>query len=179
MLYPQAVMDALLSLATAGLFAAKWTTRIEEEWIGALERQRPELVGRLAIRRDAMRDAVPDWDVPVSAWEPLVHALMLPDAGDRHVLAAAVAGHADCIVTSNLRHFPDDAVRPYGVEVVDPDRFIVNQWDLDPLVAMAAFKRMRARWKRPQATPEDFAHALERGGLPLTAQRLRDAADLI
>jgi hypothetical protein len=70
-------------------------------------------------------------------------------------------------VTSNLRHFPDDAVRPYGVEVVDPDRFVVNQWDLDPLVAMAAFKRMRARWKRPQATPEDFAHALERGGLPL------------
>jgi hypothetical protein len=56
---------------------------------------------------------------------------------------------------------PDDAVRPYGVEVVDPDRFIVNQWDLDSLVAMAAFERMRARWKRPQATPEDFAHALE------------------
>jgi predicted nucleic acid-binding protein len=178
-LYPQAVMDALLSLATAGLFAAKWTTRIEAEWIGALERQRPELAGRLEIRRDAMRDAIPDWEVSVSAWEPLVNSLTLPDAGDRHVLAAAVAGHADCIVTSNLRHFPDDAVRPYGVEVVDPDRFVVNQWDLDPLVAMAAFKHMRARWKRPQATPEDFAHALERGGLPLTAQRLRDAADLI
>ena len=28
-LYPLAMTDALLSLATAGLFAAKWTTRIE------------------------------------------------------------------------------------------------------------------------------------------------------
>ena len=28
-LYPFAMTDALLSLATAGLFAAKWTTRIE------------------------------------------------------------------------------------------------------------------------------------------------------
>ena len=42
-------MDALLSLAIAGLFAAKWTIRIEAEWIGALERQRPELAGRMVI----------------------------------------------------------------------------------------------------------------------------------
>ena len=32
-LYPLAMTDALLSLATAGFFAAKWTTRIELEWI--------------------------------------------------------------------------------------------------------------------------------------------------
>ncbi|BAP88411.1 putative uncharacterized protein [Burkholderiales bacterium GJ-E10] len=96
-----------------------------------------------------------------------------------HVLAAAIAGHADCIVTFNLRDFPATVVTPYGIEVVDPDRFIVNQWDLNPLVVVAAFKRMRARWKRPEATPEDFAQALERRALPVTAQRLRDAADLI
>ena len=32
-LYSIAMTDALLSLATAGLCAAKWTTRIEGEWI--------------------------------------------------------------------------------------------------------------------------------------------------
>ena len=57
-LYPLAMTDALLSLATAGLFAAKWTTRIEEEWIAALERQRPDLIGRLEVRRHSMREAV-------------------------------------------------------------------------------------------------------------------------
>jgi hypothetical protein len=46
-------------------------------------------------------------------------------------------------------------------------------------VAVAAFKRMRARRKKPQATAEDFAAALERCGLPATAQRLRDATELI
>jgi len=46
-LYPLAMTDAVMSLATAGLYAAKWTTRIEQEWIRSLERQRPELVGRL------------------------------------------------------------------------------------------------------------------------------------
>jgi len=38
-LYPLAMTDALISLATAGLYAAKWTARIEQEWIRSLERQ--------------------------------------------------------------------------------------------------------------------------------------------
>jgi hypothetical protein len=38
-LYPWAMTDALMSLATAGLYAAKCTTRIEQEWIRSLERQ--------------------------------------------------------------------------------------------------------------------------------------------
>ena len=46
-LYPMAMADALMSLATAGLFAAKWTTRIEAEWIRSLEENRPDLQGRL------------------------------------------------------------------------------------------------------------------------------------
>jgi predicted nucleic acid-binding protein len=178
-LYPLAMTDALMSLATAGLFAAKWSTRIEQEWIAALEEQRPDLRGKLEFRRDCMREAVPDWEVSETAWGPLVSAYELPDPDDRHVLAAAVAGHADCIVTANLRDFPVGVVGAYGIEVVDPDRFIINQWDLDPVTAMTAFKHMRARRRRPQATAEDFAQALERGGLPATAQRILEAAELI
>lgn len=44
---------------------------------------------------------------------------------------------------------------------------------------MTAFKGMRARSRNPKATPENFAQALERNGLPVTAQRIREAADLI
>lgn len=59
----------------------------------------------------------------------------------------------------NLKDLPAEAVRPLGVEVTHPDQFIVAQWDLYQLVAIAAFKRMRARWSNPQGTPEDFAAA--------------------
>jgi hypothetical protein len=178
-LYPLAMTDALLSLATAGFFAAKWTTKIEEEWIRSLERNRPELLGKLGVRRDSMRDAIPDWEVPASAWSTLVPGIVLPDPNDAHVMAAAIAGHADCIVTSNLKDFPSSVVMEYGIEIVDPDTFIINQWDLDPVNAIAAFKRMRARRRKPQSSPEDFAYALEIGGLPTTAGRLRAAAELI
>ena len=38
-LYSIVMTDALLSLATAGLFAAKWTTRIEQECAGCWPRK--------------------------------------------------------------------------------------------------------------------------------------------
>lgn len=85
----------------------------------------------------------------------------------------------DCLVTANLRDFPIDVVGPLGIEIIHPDQFIVAQWDFDQLEAVAAFKRMRARWKKPEATAEDVAAALERAGLPATAQRLREAGELI
>ena len=113
------------------------------------------------------------------AWTICARGLELPDPDDVHVLASALAGHADCIVTANLKDFPAEVVAQLGIEVIHPDQFIVAQWDLDQLVAVAAFKRMRARWKQPQASAEDFAAAMERGGLPATAQRLREAAELI
>ena len=178
-LYSLATADALMSLAVAGLFAAKWTRRIEEEWISNLESHRPELKERLYTRRDLMREAVPDWEVDQAAWQFCAAGLALPDPNDVHVLAAALAGHVDCIVTANLKDFPAETTRALGLEVIHPDQFIVAQWDLNQLMTVAAFKRMRARRKKPEATAEDFAAAMERGGLPATAHRLRDAAELI
>jgi predicted nucleic acid-binding protein len=32
------------------------------------------------------------------------------DEKDRHVLATAICGHAELIVTSNLKHFPPEAL---------------------------------------------------------------------
>jgi predicted nucleic acid-binding protein len=173
------VADSLMSVAATGLFAAKWTTKIEEEWIGSLERERPDLKGKLSYRRDQMRIAVPDWEIRSSAWEPLMSAVELPDADDRHVLAAAIAGHADCVVTSNLKHFPNDVLGKYSLHALHPDDFLVNQWDLDEIEVIAAFKGMRARWRKPEATPDDFVRVMERNGLVATANRLREAMELI
>lgn len=144
-LYPIAVADALMRLATTGLFAAKWTTRIEDEWIASLERDRPDLQGRLGTRRDEMRAAIVDWEVPESAWQAILLDANLPDPDDAHVMAAAIAGHADCIVTANQKDFPAAALAPFGITVIHPDDFIVQQIDLSAIVALGAFKAMRAR----------------------------------
>jgi len=178
-LYQLAIADSLMSIAVTGLFAAKWTQKIEDEWIKSLEKNRPDLKGKLATRRDSMREAVPDWEISEAAWNSIASSLTLPDPNDVHVLAAAIAGHADCIVTRNQQDFPANIMDVHGIDILDPDEFIINQWDLENVPVMAAFKSMRSRRKKPTETVEDFALTLEKNGLPATAQKIREAAALI
>jgi hypothetical protein len=44
-LYPAPLRDLLISLAVAGLFRARWTDRIHDEWIGNLLNKRKDLKG--------------------------------------------------------------------------------------------------------------------------------------
>jgi len=178
-MYSVTITDALMSIAVKGLYAPKWTQKIEEEWISALEENRPDLEGRLDIRRDCMREVIPDWEIPKASWSSLVDSLTLPDPDDRHVLAAAICGHADCIVTKNLDDFPTNITSLYDIEIIDPDQFMIHQWNLESIPVMAAFKEMRARRKKPIERVEMFAQTLEKNGLPATAQKIREAEELI
>jgi hypothetical protein len=42
-LYPAPLRDLLLSLASEGMFSARWTTQIQEEWIRNLSAKRSDL----------------------------------------------------------------------------------------------------------------------------------------
>jgi hypothetical protein len=77
-----------MRLAVTGLFAAKWTNQIHDEWIRNLIKNRPELEPQLARTRELMNQAVPD--SLVTGYETLIEGLSLPDPDDRHVLAAAI-----------------------------------------------------------------------------------------
>ncbi|WP_348814901.1 hypothetical protein NFG57_17995 [Halomonas sp. H10-59] len=41
-LYPAPLRDLLMCLATSGLFAARWTEQIHDEWTRNLLKNRPE-----------------------------------------------------------------------------------------------------------------------------------------
>ena len=119
-------------------------------------------------------------DSLVHGWQRIVPSVTgLPDADDRHVLAAAICGHADAIVTFNLDDFPAEALAPFGVEALHPDDFLLNQLDLTPIAALKAIKAMRARWRQPQLSALDLAAAIEKLQMPLVAARLREVGELI
>lgn len=178
-LYPATLRDLLLSLARDGLFHARWSERIQQEWVRSLLARRPEL-DESALRRtcELMAHAVPD--SVVHGWEPIESALSdMPDPDDRHVLAAAISGHADAIVTFNLDDFPASVLAPLSLEALHPDDFLLNQIDSQPIAALESIKAMRARWRNPRVSALELASRLERLQLPLVAARLREVAELI
>jgi len=180
-LYPATVRDALMSLHNAGLFAAKWSAEIEGEWVRNLLARRSHITeAQLSRTCELMHTAVPDWEV--ANYKELIPGLSLPDKNDRHVLAAAIRGHADCIVTTNLRHFPADLVGKYDLEVFHPDDFIMLQLDLDSvdnMTGLKAMKAMRLRMRKPAQSPEEFVKRLDEVGLKRVAQRLLGSLELI
>ena len=178
-LYPATLRDLLLSLARDRLYHARWSDRIQDEWVRSLLGRRPDLE-EAALRRtcELMAQAVPD--SLVQGWQRIEPGLTgLPDADDRHVLAAAICGHADAIVTFNLADFPAAALAPFGVEALHPDDFLLNQLDLHPIAALKSIKAMRARWRNPPLSALDLATATLKLQMPLVAARLREVAEWI
>ncbi len=96
MLYPAPLRDVLLSLASAGLFHASWSERIQDEWVRNLLLQRTDLKLEDLRRTCAlMSSAIPDCFV--TGWEPIEQVITgLPDPDDRHVVAAATS-RPDCV----------------------------------------------------------------------------------
>jgi predicted nucleic acid-binding protein len=117
--------DGLDDTVFEGLFQARWSRAVHEEWIRALLRKRPDL-SREKLDRTRMLMDKHATDALVTGYEELIEGLNLPDPDDRHVLAAAIRGRANVIVTSNLKDFPEDALEPYGIEAQHPDEFVLN-----------------------------------------------------
>jgi predicted nucleic acid-binding protein len=176
-LYPTLLRDLVLSLAHADLYSAKWSAHIRDEWMRSLIRDRPHMRAKIEEAARTMESAIPD--CLVTSYEHLIPGLELPDPDDRHVLAAAITGHADAIITWNEKDFPNAVLDSFGIELQTPDEFVLNQIMLRGTVALAAIKAMRARWERPEVSSIALVELLERRGMPQTAAHLKDVVDLI
>lgn len=170
-LYPAPLRDLLIRLARTGLFRARWSEKINDEWVTALMRTRPELADRLPRTRALLNASIDD--CLVEGYEILIPALTLPDLNDRHVLAAAIVGGADVIVTQNLRDFPAAALTPFSIDAQHPDTFIRHALDLDEAVALSAVREARGALKNPSKTTEEFLDTLAQQGLAESVAFLR------
>lgn len=93
-------------------------------------------------------------DAEVAGYGELVPS-MTNNPKDRHVLAAAITGGADVIVTSNLRHFPPRSREPHNIDAQSPDEFLRHQWEqADPERFVAILERWTTQLRRHPDTLE-------------------------
>ena len=172
-LYGNEVRDLLIRIAQSSLVQARWTNEILDEVVRNLGANRPDIsADKLSILRERMNAAVPG--ALVENYEELIEGLKLPDADDRHVLAAAIKAGAEMIITSNLKDFPANALTAYGIEAKSPDDFVLDQLDLDESVVRDCVYQIANSRTRPPKTFAAILDALERAGLVESAAALRD-----
>lgn len=177
-LYPGALRDFLIQLATMNLFKAKWTNRIHDEWIFNLVKNRPDLtIDRLQKTRQLINSAVSE--CLVEGYERLTESINLPDKNDHHVLAAAIHSQANLIVTFNLKDFPIAVLKKYKMKTLHPDDFIMSFLNSDLMTVCKAAQQHRGRLKNPPKTAEEYLSTLSSQGLSKTAKYLRTNIELI
>ncbi len=161
-LYPSLVRGVLLGAAEAGLCAPLWSGRVLDEW-------RIAVATKLGVAaEDEARAAQAEMATrfPEARVEPAPGAeaaIRLPDPADAHVLAAALAGRADLLLTFNLRDFPRRALAGCRLEARHPDGYLWELLSLSPgLMAEVVAAALAAAGIAPgRARP-----ALKRAQLP-------------
>lgn len=163
-LYPAVLRDVLLSLAEAGVCQIRWSPDVLDEMerhvAARAKAPKPSVAQKgAAYLRSEMERAFPDAMVDRSAYQPLISSLA-NDPKDRHVLAAAIAGRADVIVSFNVKDFPPGSCDPYGIEVQDPDTFLVHQFGLIPGSILEVLSDLARERKPPLDTVDAILASL-------------------
>lgn len=109
-----------MHLTLEQVFAARWTREIHLEWTRNALKNYPTSTQAQWHRVSNLMDAYAK-DAIVTNYEPLIETLILPDAEDRHVLAAAIQCQAVYIVTFNLKDFPVATLKNYRIQAIHPD----------------------------------------------------------
>ena len=161
-LYSRVLRDYLLYAADEEVIAVAWSAAVLEETVKHLIENVAAFIAESGARLiDAMNGEVAPEHLEAVA------ALPLPDEGDRHVLAAAIAAEATVLCTANTRDFPAAVVAALGLEVMTPDALLsalVTEFPSQMLTVHAtSVERLRG------ATDESTIAALQRAGAPTAA----------
>jgi predicted nucleic acid-binding protein len=152
-LYPMYLRDTLLCAAEVGLYQVYWT---DEILAGAFRNLVKD--GRLnKVQADrlnqVMNQAFPEALIEMT--DDLLPC-MDNDEGDRHVLAAALVGKAEVIVTENLKHFPKKSLEKFNVIAQSADEFLLSLLDLSGDRLMSVLGTQAGRTQKPKLTISDL-----------------------
>lgn len=172
-LYPAALRSLFMDLGVLGVIDIHWTDQIQDEWTRNLLSHRPDL-GETKLRRTRylMNRALDGANL--SGYGPLIQHLELPDPDDRHVLAAAIHGQVELVVTQNLRDFPAPILAKYSVWAIHPDELLCTLMQTHPSQLAQALEAQQARYRNPPVTSAELRDMLRQQGASLFAQALTE-----
>jgi len=177
-LYPPSLRDLLMWLATVRIYEPRFTEEIHAEWMRNVLADNPEATpAQLDRTRRLMNQVIAD--AVVCGYEACIPTLTLPDANDRHVLAAAIEAEAAVIVTFNLSDFPAAILQPLGIRAAHPDHFLCALFDDETDLFLRAVQAHRASLRNPPKTTNAYIDTLRANDLIDLAVRIEIYRDAI
>ncbi|TXL70958.1 PIN domain-containing protein [Vineibacter terrae] len=159
-LYPFHQRNILVQASVDGLYEARWTDEIHDEWTRNLLANAPAIPpGRLQIARQLMETVLPG--ARVANFHHHIDKLSLPDPGDRHVLAAAIEAKASLILTWNLRDFPATTLKRHGLMRQTPDAFLTGLYGQAPQLVVASLANARRNLSKSGVSAQGFLDLLK------------------
>jgi len=163
-LYPTVMREVMLGCANAGLFEARWSVRILEEWARAAGKLGPAQEvwarGEIATLGATFPQAIVSYD---TAQE---RQFWLPDPADIHVLTAAVVGSCDGILTMNAKDFPKNILGDEALLRWDPDGFALIMLDRAPEQARAIAASVLKEANRLSDAPWTMRALMKKARMP-------------
>jgi PIN domain len=170
-LWSAPLRDLLIRLGIAGLVQAKWTDQILDEVFRTVQGKRPHLSADALLRtRMMMIRAVRD--CLIVDYQGHIPSLNLPDPEDRHVLAAAIQGGVQVIVTFNLKDFPPAQLASYQIEAMHPDVLLLELLEQAEGRVLRILQEQASALKNPPVALEDLVGTLQACGLPRSMARV-------
>ena len=176
-LYPSYLRDVILRLALRDTFRVHWSERVLQELRESLLKSARLKDGQVEYVINRMTTAFPDALVTGSELAEL--GLRLPDQKDVHVLAVALCGRCDLIVTANTKHFPPEVLSPLGIDVQHPDEFLTHHLSLERDQTLETIKEHIKALKNPKLTFDQYLECLVNSGLVIFPSHLKEAEKLI
>lgn len=163
-LYPVYLRDVIGESGVSGLFRPLWSDGILDETQHALSRTLPEAGEKFPKIRGFLLEALPDSLVEVPR-EP-VHDFGCWDPDDNLIVAAAVAGKADVLVTFNIRDFPADLFERCGIALATPDEFLSRVfWENEELASLTVSNLLES-YVKANIDVKMLAERLHKAGCP-------------
>ena len=169
-LVPSHIRFILIRLAEHNLFFPLWSEKIFEEWEFFVSKNTPDCIESTRIEILLMKSNWKSSLVPSDI--TLEETLFLPDENDRHVLASAINGEAQLLLTNNLKDFPSRVLVKFGITPRNVDSFLLELFFDHPEVVKSIIQKVFDSNSGKRFNTSFKKSALKRHNLPRLAKAI-------
>jgi predicted nucleic acid-binding protein len=171
-LVPVIIRELLIRLGSEKYITPLWSKQILKEWQGVFNKRNLEMAAQTQIEILLLTAKFPGSNIVVD--DMLEKSLFLPDLEDRHVLAAAINGQADLIITQNIKDFPYRILSEFNVKVQIPDKFFVEVFNDNPILINKITRKLFDEISEKNPKIKELKKLLKKAGLTRLAKRFSD-----